>query len=117
MFNVLDKTRVVGPPPLFWGRRNQKKRSSPATIPFLVTFEFPEKKAAKIIADTDALDHSIGAVLEQKDDQGNRRPCAFCSRNLQNSVQYDAYRNVLGYMGRRAWSVREKQTYTLSPVF
>ena len=32
---------------------------------------------------TDASDHGIGAVLEQKDDQENWRPCAFFSRNLQ----------------------------------
>ena len=30
----------------------------------------------------DALDHGIGAVLEQKDHQGNWHPCAFFSREL-----------------------------------
>ena len=62
---------------------------------------------------TDASDHGIGAVVKQKDDQGNWRPCAFFSRKLQGSVKYDAEGKVLGYMGRRAWSVREKETYAL----
>ena len=62
---------------------------------------------------TDASDHGICAVLEQMDDQGNWRPCAFFSRKLQGSVKYDADGNVLGYMGQRAWSMREKETYCL----
>ena len=62
---------------------------------------------------TDASDHRIGAVLEQKDDQGNWRACALFSRKFQGSVQYDAEGNVLGYMGQRAWSVGEKETYAL----
>ena len=56
---------------------------------------------------------SIDAVLKQKDDQGNGRPCAFFSQKLQGSVKYDSDGNVLGYMGQRAWSVREKETYAL----
>ena len=63
--------------------------------------------------DTDASDHGIGAVWEQKDDQGTWRPCAFLSRKIQGSVKHDAGRNVLGNMGQRAWSVREKETYAL----
>ena len=59
---------------------------------------------------TDASDHGIGAVLEQNDDLGNWCPCAFFCRKLQSSVKYDADGNVLGYMGQRAWSVREKET-------
>ena len=62
---------------------------------------------------TDASDHGIGAVLEQKDDQGNWRPCAFLSRKLRGSVKFNAAGNVLGYMGQRAWSVREKETCAL----
>ena len=62
---------------------------------------------------TDASDHGIGAVLEQKDDQENWRACAYLSLKLQGSVKGDADRNVLGYMGQRAWSVREKETYAL----
>ena len=57
---------------------------------------------------TDASDHGIGVVLGQKDDQGNWRPCAFFSRKIQGCVKYDADGNVLGYMGQRAWSVRER---------
>ena len=34
----------------------------------------------KFAIHTDASDHGIGAVLEQKNDQGNWRPCAFFSR-------------------------------------
>ena len=62
---------------------------------------------------TDASDHSIGAVVEQKDDQGNWGPCAFFSRKPQGTVKYDADRNALGNMGQRAWSVREKETYAV----
>ena len=62
---------------------------------------------------TDASDHGIGAVLEQKDDQGNWRPRAFFSRKLQGTVKYDDAGNVLGYTGQRAWSDREKETYAL----
>ena len=62
---------------------------------------------------TDASDHGIRAVLEQRDDQGNWRPCAFFSRKLLGSVKYDADKNLLGYMGQRAWSAREKETYAL----
>ena len=54
---------------------------------------------------TDVSDHGSGAVLEKKDDQGNWCPCAFFSRRLQGSV--------LGNLGQRAWSVREKGTYAL----
>ena len=67
---------------------------------------------------TDAPDHDIGAVLEQKDDQRNWRPCAFFSQKNQGSVKYDADGNVLGYMGQRAWSVRRKKRLTpWCPVF
>ena len=62
---------------------------------------------------TDASDHGIGAVLEQKEDQGNWCPCAFFSRNLHGSVKYDADGKVLGCMGQRAWSVTQKETYAL----
>ena len=62
---------------------------------------------------TDVSDHGIGAVLERKDDQGNWRPCALFSQKLQGSVKHNADANVLGYMGQIAWSVREKETYTL----
>ena len=40
-FRVLifwDKSWVGGPRPLFWGRKNQKNRSCPAKIPYLLTF-------------------------------------------------------------------------------
>ena len=37
--------------------------------------------------DTDASDNGFGAVLEQKDDQGSWRPCAFFSSKLQGSVK------------------------------
>ena len=36
---------------------------------------------------TNASDHGIGAVLGEKDDQGNWRPCAFSSRKPQGSVK------------------------------
>ena len=62
---------------------------------------------------TDASDQGICPVLPQRDEEGNCRPCAFLSRKLQCSVKYDADGNVLGYMGKRAWSVREKDTYCL----
>ena len=62
---------------------------------------------------TGASDHGIGAVLEQKDDQGNWRPCAFLCRKLQGSVKCDADRNVLRYIAQRALSVRVKETYAL----
>ena len=58
-------------------------------------------------------DHGIGVVLEQKDDQGKWHLCAFFRRKLQGNVKYDPDGNVLGYMGQRAWSVREKETYAL----
>ena len=67
----------------------------------------------ELLIDTDASDHGIGAVLEQKNDQGIWRPCAFFSRKLQGSVKYDAEGDVLGYMDQRASSVREKETYAL----
>ena len=63
---------------------------------------------------TQASDHVICAVLKQKDDQGNWRSCPFFSPKLQRRVKYAADGNVLGYMGQRAWSVREKQTYALA---
>ena len=62
---------------------------------------------------TDASDHGIGAVPEQRDDQGNWGFCAFFSREIQGSVKYDPDGNVLGFMGQRAWSVEEKKTYAL----
>ena len=62
---------------------------------------------------TDASDLGIGTVLQQKEDQRDWRPCAFFTRKLQGSVTYDADENVLGYMGQRAWSVREKEIYAL----
>ena len=65
----------------------------------------------------DASDHGIGSVLEQKDDQGNWHPCAFFSRKLQGSVEYEADGNVLGYLGQRAWSVRKKELTPWYPVF
>ena len=34
----LDKRRVGGPPPLFWGQRNQKNKFFSAKIPFFLTF-------------------------------------------------------------------------------
>ena len=62
---------------------------------------------------TDASNNGIGAVVEQKDDQRNCPPCALFSRKLQGGVNYDADGDVRGYMGQRAWSVREKETYAL----
>ena len=59
----------------------------------------------KIAIHTDASDHGIGAVLEQKDHQGNWRPCAFVSRKPWGCVKYNADGNVLRYVGQRAWSV------------
>ena len=67
----------------------------------------------KLAIHTDASDQGIGAVLQQRDDQGNWRPCAFFSQKFQGSVKYDADGNLLGYMGQRARSVREKDTYAL----
>ena len=55
----------------------------------------------------DASDFGIGAVLEQKDDQGNGRPCAFFTCKLRGTVKYDAEARVMGYTGQRAWLVRE----------
>ena len=62
---------------------------------------------------TDTSNHGIGAVLELRDDQGNWRSCAFLSQKIQGSSKYDADGNILGYMGHRAWSMRERETYAL----
>ena len=51
---------------------------------------------------TDASDHGIGAVLEQKDDQGNWRPCAFFSPKLDGSLKYNADRKCLGLYGQES---------------
>ena len=46
---LLDKIRVEGPPPPFWGRRNPKKSHFLRKTPFCRLFEFWEKTGAKII--------------------------------------------------------------------
>ena len=53
--------------------------------------------------ETDASDYAVGAVLYQRDRHGGLRPVAFFSRKLQGR----------GNQGRRGWSVRKKETYSL----
>ena len=51
----------------------------------------------------DACDHGVGAVLEQRNREGEWKPCAFFSRKLEGK---DA-------KGQSAWSTREQETYAL----
>jgi len=48
---------------------------------------------------TDASDHAIGAVLEQKDEDGHTHPCAFMSRKLTPA--------------ERKWPVYDKELYAI----
>ena len=44
------------------------------------------------IVDTDASDHAIGVVLQQKDNKGKLHPCAYLSRTLDKTQQnWDVY--------------------------
>ena len=48
VFDIFGKFWVGGPPPLFWGRRNQKNRSFPAKKPLFVDIlNFGKKQLLK----------------------------------------------------------------------
>ena len=51
----------------------------------------------------DACNHGVGAVLEQRNPEGEWKPCAFLSRKLDGKDG----------KGQRAWSTREQEIYAL----
>ena len=51
----------------------------------------------------DACDHGVGAVLEQQNPEGEWKPCAFFSRELEGKDG----------QGQRAWRTREQETSAL----
>ena len=62
---------------------------------------------------TDASEFGIGGVLEQQLPDGSWAPCAFYPKKLEGQIRYGPEGKALGCTGRRAWSVREKETYAL----
>ena len=59
--------------------------------------------AKEFLIRTDASKYAVGASPEQADANGDYRPVAFFSHKLQGR----------DYLGQRAWSTREKETYAL----
>ena len=53
----------------------------------------------------------IGGVLKQQLPDGSWAPCTFYSTKLEGQIWYCPKGEALGFTGRRAWSVREKDTY------
>ena len=51
----------------------------------------------------ESCDHGVGAVLEQRNPEGEWKPCAFFSRKLEGKDG----------KGQRAWITREHETYAL----
>ena len=62
---------------------------------------------------TDASDFGIDDVLEQQLPDGSWAPCAFYSKKLEGQIRYGPGGEALNFTRQRAWSVREKETYTL----